>query len=727
MRLKHVWTYVPLPAYARIFRERITFSWITIVYLAFSILHFLVQLGLQTRAFTINSTAFKAGSLLVQQEHVTTEGLPFYANSTLHICGWVPSNLNLNNKFCSIIWPVPSGSQGGVASHPEQDNLPSSIVGYSSYSSSSAAVQTSGAGLSLTAPVDAITPLTTSPLSSISSSTAQVATPPSSTLAGNTQTLVFTTITIASPVTRSTDSVVVSGTQTPQTANTLSPSLPSTSPTTTIATVVVTSQSTLPPATPPVETGINNSGGSGDDGDDGDGGDEAENDGDEDDLNNRGAHPVGSALTLGLGLATREDLTGAATEATEISPVCLKALSYPLSILANTKREDIVFMAFQFWVLGMSVVALLNESIPHIFASLVTHIIATAWGGSQLIHTANFRSDFNTLITHGACEGVDLPITVGYWQARRAAEISSLTLNVLALLVSGLLSWKLFKLFGWQTFKRVGASLTVNRVYKMVLILSITIQLSLFFMAATVSLWLDQLINSVIGDLVDLRKTYLASSIITLVLLIPWLMMGWFGVRRELKIPMLLFLGLCVLYLGGWGVMFVSTTFRWTFVTWRFFSLMAVASVLLTVTCLILGLLCRMNFGKGLPRYLSAQEELPTGDFGFVTPEYEYDDEKVEFPSIEKPMPTFNAAYSNGFPGRGQMLISNGPRFYNQSAPPGAAVVLPPHALNRAPSDGSAHSFSSEKSSSSWDSYYNYSHSRENSVQHGRSKRWVIE
>lgn len=35
--------------------------------------------------------------------------------------------------------------------------------------------------------------------------------------------------------------------------------------------------------------------------------------------------------------------------------------------LDNTKREDIAFTAFQFWVLGMSLVALLNESIPHMY------------------------------------------------------------------------------------------------------------------------------------------------------------------------------------------------------------------------------------------------------------------------------------------------------------------------------------------------------------------------
>lgn len=66
---------------------------------------------------------------------------------------------------------------------------------------------------------------------------------------------------------------------------------------------------------------------------------------------------------------------------------------------------------------------------------------------------------------------------------------------------------------------------------------------------------------------------------------------------------MVIFLLLSVLYLAGWGIMFVSTTFRWTFTTWTFFSIMACASVFLTVMSIVLGIVCRLNFGKGLARY----------------------------------------------------------------------------------------------------------------------------
>lgn len=66
---------------------------------------------------------------------------------------------------------------------------------------------------------------------------------------------------------------------------------------------------------------------------------------------------------------------------------------------------------------------------------------------------------------------------------------------------------------------------------------------------------------------------------------------------------MLFFLVGAGLLLLGWASMFIAATFRWTFVTWRFFSLMATAAVSLTLTTLVVGIVCRVNFGKGLTHY----------------------------------------------------------------------------------------------------------------------------
>jgi len=430
---------------------------------------------------------------------------------------------------------------------------------------------------------------------------------------------------------------------------------------------------------------------------------------------------------------------------------CLWALNYPVAILRNTKREDVTFIAFQFWVLGMSVVAILNESIPHIVASLLTHMIATAWAAFQIVHTASFKADFNRLSTNGACNKVNfLP---RYWKERRDAEIPSLALNVAALLTSAFLTWRLMKLFGWQTFKRVGASLTINRVYKLVLILLITIQLALFFMVVSLALWLDQLWNGQIGHLATLAHVYKPVFIVVIILLFPWLTTGWFGVRRELRVPTLIFLVLSFGYLLGWGAMFTSTTFRWTFAQWRFFSVIASSSVLLTFTALILGFICRLNFGKGLLRYLSAQEPIP--DDPYTSQKGEYDPEKVDFPSHADAIPTFSATFGSGdeVPPPNQMFAGRqkGPRFFNESTEPferptGVHPATGPVTHGRSPSSGQMgerdvphsslarqDSQSSQLSANSVDSRSQTTVGRNNSLSSQKSgmssnsKRWVIE
>lgn len=218
--------------------------------------------------------------------------------------------------------------------------------------------------------------------------------------------------------------------------------------------------------------------------------------------------------------------------------------------------------------------------------------------------------------------------------------------------------------------------------------------------------------------------------------------MGWLSVRKELRLPMAFFLGVAVFVLTGWASMFIAATFRWTYVTWLFFSLMTTAAVLLTVVTLVLGIVCRLNFGKGLPRYreshaactflrrpdvmppvVNAQEELPDDDY--TTPGEKGDTEKVAFPSNDLPIPTYSVAFGgNGqdAPPPSQMRFAPrhmGPRFYSGSTDPfetptGSDAATERSAsptLYRQSSRSSQHSQTSIQSSSSQKS----------------KTRWVIE
>lgn len=148
---------------------------------------------------------------------------------------------------------------------------------------------------------------------------------------------------------------------------------------------------------------------------------------------------------------------------------------------------------------------------------------------------------------------------------------------------------------------------------------------------------------------------------------------------------------------------------------------MTVAAGALLVLTFILGVICRFNFGKGLPRYLNAQEPLDGDDFIPVLSEkggFDSDPEKVEFPSLNgrRPVPTFSATFGKGLEvlrptqmefGRMQGSVTRS----GSSSSTGS--VKPNEHLERTDSNGSQISHNSDSSTSS----------RRTDV----GKRWMIE
>lgn len=65
----------------------------------------------------------------------------------------------------------------------------------------------------------------------------------------------------------------------------------------------------------------------------------------------------------------------------------------------------------------------------------------------------------------------------------------------------------------------------ISRVYKLVLTLSIVTQLSLFFIATSIALWLDQLWNGAIGHLAT-SPAYRPLLIMTLIVSIEGIIVG---------------------------------------------------------------------------------------------------------------------------------------------------------------------------------------------------------
>jgi hypothetical protein len=308
-----------------------------------------------------------------------------------------------------------------------------------------------------------------------------------------------------------------------------------------------------------------------------------------------------------------------------LSRQCTQILVYPQQIMRNSKREDLTFVLLQFWLFAISIIAIMFDSVPHTLAVLMTRGLITSWSAYAVWRTNDLEHRFQELIFQ---DGTPCSINIfpAYFSLRVSYEIPDLILNVTALLIACYLSWTLLADYNAQSFKHVGAPKHINNINKFFMAVLACLQLEAFVLVAAMGLWIDVLMNTAIAEISQHTTEYKALFISSAILLLPWIVMGWYAIRREMRVMMSIFLGIAVILLSGWSIMFYSIVYRWTFMQWPYLGCFTVASLVLIIASIILGVICRTNFGKGLAQYLHAEEALASSNF---TPEvFSHDEEK---------------------------------------------------------------------------------------------------
>ncbi|TCD71409.1 hypothetical protein EIP91_010115 [Steccherinum ochraceum] len=297
-----------------------------------------------------------------------------------------------------------------------------------------------------------------------------------------------------------------------------------------------------------------------------------------------------------------------------LSEQCTRVLLYPHQILRNSKREEIILLVGQFWFFGISICALIFDSIPHLLALLSMRILETTWSSYTIWRTLDIQHRFQILVVDDSspCRADLFP---HYFHTRLSFQIPDLVLNVTGLVCTSCMAWLLIKMYSIQTFKRVGPPNKVVRIYRVFLTLRVALHLSLFLMTAAMGLWADQLISGPIEAISSRTGLYNALFIFTVVTLAPWCFMGSFAVRRENKIFMAVFLSVCFTYIATWSIMFYSDVYRWTWLQWPFFASMSVASFVVLTCAGVFAIGCLLNFNKGLAHYLHVEGVLAQSDF----------------------------------------------------------------------------------------------------------------
>ncbi|KAJ7170734.1 hypothetical protein C8R43DRAFT_1149934 [Mycena crocata] len=303
----------------------------------------------------------------------------------------------------------------------------------------------------------------------------------------------------------------------------------------------------------------------------------------------------------------------------KLNQMCTLVLTYPHQVLMNAQREDVVLVLTQFWIFFVSFYAIAYDSIPHLVAAVCFRTLTTAWSLYIIWRTGDVRSRFETLLSSedSPCQLVVDELFPSYFESRAALQIPDVVMNVVSMGLAMYLSKKLIEVYGPNTFNRVGAPKEIIRIYKYFLAVFVSFQLSALLLISVVCLWLDQMVNrdNAISGMTFHRTLYIGLSIATLALLVPWITMGWYAVRREWKRLMIAFLVIAGLVFTSWVLMLKSWSFAWTFVNWPFFACQMIAASLSLLTTIIFGVVSWLHFGKGLAHYLYVDDVLTKAGF----------------------------------------------------------------------------------------------------------------
>jgi len=293
---------------------------------------------------------------------------------------------------------------------------------------------------------------------------------------------------------------------------------------------------------------------------------------------------------------------------------CIVSMRWLDQLFEDNAREDVVTLVFNTYLFTLAFMTVVNESIPHLVAALVGHVMSTAWAVYRMTSTITLLHRYDTSIVPLACDGVDIFRGLS-WVTCIQNIIPRLVIHVITLVLFSYLSFVLFRGYSTQTLSRVGAAPRIHKMYKIVLVFLVCLQLANFFCLASNVLWLSKICEGIMVELSVYTTLYGVTFLVNIVIHLPWFIMGWISVRKESRVQFAICITIAVILLGISTALFASPMYRYIFLTWPFFTTVTCTAYVFLVATTVFSIICRLNFGKGLAHYLHVTQVLAGIDF----------------------------------------------------------------------------------------------------------------
>ncbi|GAA5800665.1 hypothetical protein EDC94DRAFT_604082 [Helicostylum pulchrum] len=297
--------------------------------------------------------------------------------------------------------------------------------------------------------------------------------------------------------------------------------------------------------------------------------------------------------------------------------------------LRRLKNENVFFILLCLFQLVLGIDAIVRQSVIQLMSHTLIQILAVVFAAIQVGGTIKKNNDVKTKFP--APEDPKVAWNFGLALRNEIGLVSIMTLFAFIFIY---LCWKLYKQFGWNIYKRIGADINLQKRFRLAQLYLLNLKLDAFFQLVLCIFYAVVMTQEKYYNLWGTTNRKFVAYIIHIVLtvlLIPGLLLARYGVITENKKVMIVFMVTQFIMCLDFILVLADSAGSWVF--WILAVCLAIS---LSISTFIFSILVSRNFGKGLKPFMQRlfeSEEKKTTDKTYLKSGNEWlIDEEDEYP-----------------------------------------------------------------------------------------------
>ncbi|KAI8061137.1 hypothetical protein BC940DRAFT_310631 [Gongronella butleri] len=253
--------------------------------------------------------------------------------------------------------------------------------------------------------------------------------------------------------------------------------------------------------------------------------------------------------------------------------------------LNRIKWENVAFIGFQVWVMAMAVDATVQQNAAEVCTLAILYVVCAVLAGLQILDNDRWQVNLN-----GSVSNI-MPLMTAH-----AVEIALTVCLVVFAIAFVYLSYKMVLEFGWEIYKKIGADLAIQKMYRVFQFFVLCLKIDIFVEFLVSCFYFLQFVIKP-GNISNWQSWIF---LVITVLMLPMLWIARQAVSKESITQMIVFMVFQLLVIFEFILVMIGTSSD----AWYIWICFVAIGIFFAVMTIVLGSVCCHNFNRGLSPFV---------------------------------------------------------------------------------------------------------------------------